>query len=490
MIGVFPDLYHPDELVYSCLSRYAAYTGYLVHRSVAEDLFLNRLDRPSVEFFNALTEDVMSHLTAKRNITDMIHDHTMFDYYARFASAEKRKRLMDMLIAGDVKSFNNAVSTRKVGERHLRFCVSCAQEDREQYGETYWHRSHQLPEIRVCSRHNYYLCDTEVSISSNVSPAFYPAEVTVPYDLTPTLCNDKLELQIAQYVSLVLECKYDIAASVPVGAFLRSRLEGTKYNSPRGEACHLALLHNDIQEHYKGIDTYGFTESWQLSKLLTGNRHNFYEVCLVALFLGIQPEELSQMSLPNETSYERFDRLVHEMRAKGFKSPEIGRRLGASNEIVKKVWAGAYHHVSDVSETRQPTPRGCAIDWNVLDKETLPKVRKIVSELQNFHSETRPNRITKGAVSRFLGLREGQINNLPKCLKYIESRSETLEIHHARCLVWAYLQLSKSGEPITQTRLQQKLNCRKHHLIDALPHLEKFASLDVVEGIRAVFSIS
>lgn len=489
MIGVFPDLY-PDELVYSCLARYAAYTGYLVHRSVAEDLFLNRLDRPSIEFFNALTDDALSRLTAKRYITDMIHNHTMFDYYARFSSAEKRKRLMDMLIAGDVKSFNNSISTRKVGERFLRFCPSCTAEDRTVYDEAYWHRCHQLPEIRVCAKHGCYLCDTEISIGSEVSPAFYPAEVVVPCDVMPVLCDNTMGLQIARYVSTALDSKYDIESSVSVGAFLRSRLEGTKYNSPRGEACYLALLHNDIQKHYQGVDTYGFTEAWQLSKLLTGNRYNFYEVCLVALFLGIQPEELSEMTLPNETSYERFDRLVHEMRAQGLKSPEIGRRLGASNEIVKKVWAGAYHHVSDVSETRQPTPRGCAIDWNVLDKETLPKVRKIVSELQNFHSETRPNRITKGAVSRFLGLREGQINNLPKCLKYIESRSETLEIHHARCLIWAYLQLSANGEPITQTRLQQKLNCRKRHLIDALPHLEKFASPDVVEGIRAVISIA
>lgn len=489
MIAVFPDLY-PDELVYSCLSRYAAYTGYLVHRSIAEDLFRNRLDRPSVEFFNALTNDAMAHLTAKRCITDMIHGHTMFDYYARFATAEKRKRLMDMLVLGDVKGFNNSISTRKVGERFLRFCPACAQEDRERYGETYWHRSHQLPEIQVCPKHSCYLCSTEISVGSEVSPAFCPSEVVVPCDAMPVSCNNTLELQIAGYVSAVFQSKYDMEAIATAGAFLKSRLEGSKYSSPRGEACRLSLMHNDVQEHYKVINLYGFTESWQLSKLLTGYRHNFYEVCLIASFLGVSPDELSNILLPSERQHERFDRLVHEMRAHGLKSTEIGRRLGASNEIVKKVWAGAYHHVSDVSETRQPTPRGCAIDWNVLDKETLPKVRKIVSELQNFHSETRPNRITKGAVSRFLGLREGQINNMPKCLKYIKSRSEPLEIHHARCLIWAYLQLSKSGETITQTRLQQKLNCRKQHLINSLPHLEKFASTDVAESIRAVISIS
>ena len=375
MIAVFPDLY-PDELVYSCLSRYAAYTGYLVHRSIAEDLFRNRLDRPSVEFFNALTSDAMVHLTAKRCITDMIHDHTMFDYYARFATAEKRKRLMDMLVLGDVKGFNNSISTRKVGERFLRFCPACAQED---------HRSHQLPEIQVCPKHSCYLCSTEISVGSEVSPAFCPSEVVVPCDAMPVSCNNTLELQIAGYVSAVFQSKYDMEASATAGAFLKSRLEGSKYSSPRGEACRLSLMHNDVQEHYKVTNLYGFTESWQLSKLLTGYRHNFYEVCLIASFLGVSPDELSNISLPSERQHERFDRLVHEMRAHGLKSTEIGRRLGASNEIVKKVWAGAYHHVSDVSEPRRPASRGCVIDWKRLDMDTLPRP---VKSLQSFKACT------------------------------------------------------------------------------------------------------
>lgn len=340
MIGIFPELY-PDELVYSCLARYAAYTGYVTHRSVAEDLFRNCLERPSVEFFNALTEDAMSHLTAKRDIRDVIQQHTLFDYYARFAPAGKRKKLMDMIISGDMKSFNNSVSTRKLGERSLRFCSICTQEEREKHGETFWHRSHQLPEIQICHKHGCYLHDTEISMRSKVSPAFYPAEVVVPYDETPAFYDNVLESSIAKYVAAVLSSSYDMESTVPAGAFLRSRLEGTKYSSPRGEACHLALLHRDIQKCYENINLFGFTEMWQLSKLLAGSRHNFFEVCLVAYFLGIKADELSKMRLPEERQYERFDRLTQEMRAQGLKSHEIGRRLGASHHVVKDVWRRA-----------------------------------------------------------------------------------------------------------------------------------------------------
>ena len=340
MIGIFPELY-PDELVYSCLARYAAYTGYVTHRSVAEDLFRNRLERPSVEFFNTLTEDAMSHLTAKRDIRDVIQQHTLFDYYARFAPAGKRKKLMELFVCGDTKTFNNVISTRKLGWRFLRFCPICTQEDREKYGETYWHRIHQLPEIQICHKHGCYLHDTEISMRSKVSPAFYPAEVVVPYDETPVFYDNVLESSIAKYVAAVLSSSYDMESTVPVGAFLLSRLEGTKYSSPRGEACHLTLLHDDIQKNYKAINLFGFAEMWQLSKLLAGSRHNFYEVCLVAYFLGIKADELSKMRLPEESQYERFDRLTQEMRAQGLKSPEIGRRLGASHHVVKDVWRRA-----------------------------------------------------------------------------------------------------------------------------------------------------
>lgn len=341
MIGIFPEMY-PDELVYSCLARYAAYTGYVTHRSVAEDLFRNCLERPSVEFFNTLTEDAMSHLTAKRDIRDVIQQHTLFDYYARFAPAEKRKKLMELFVCGDTKTFNNVISTRKLGERFLRFCPICTQEDREEkHGETYWHRSHQLPEIQICHKHECYLHNTEISLRSKVSPAFYPAEVVVPYDETPVFYDNVLESSIAKYVAAVLSSSYDMESTVPVGAFLRSRLEGTKYCSARGEACHLTLLHDDIQKYYKTINLFGFTEMWQLSKLLAGSRHNFFEVCLVAYFLGINPDELSNLCLPEERQYERFDRLTQEMRAQGLKSPEIGRRLGASHHVVKDVWRRA-----------------------------------------------------------------------------------------------------------------------------------------------------
>lgn len=40
-----------------------------------------------------------------------------------------------------------------IGLEGLRYCKQCADSDRQQYGEAYWHRAHNLPFVTVCEKH-------------------------------------------------------------------------------------------------------------------------------------------------------------------------------------------------------------------------------------------------------------------------------------------------------------------------------------------------
>jgi hypothetical protein len=40
---------------------------------------------------------------------------------------------------------------------HLRFCPSCVEQDKANFGETYWHRIHQIPGVEVCPHHATFL---------------------------------------------------------------------------------------------------------------------------------------------------------------------------------------------------------------------------------------------------------------------------------------------------------------------------------------------
>ena len=82
---------------------------------------------------------------------------------------------------------------------------------------------------------------------------------------------------------------------ITVGKFLHSRMENTPYRSVRGEQRNIALLHAEFQEYYKKLPDNNFSELWQIQKVLTDDRVNPYEVCMIAMFLNISVKDLIKM---------------------------------------------------------------------------------------------------------------------------------------------------------------------------------------------------
>ncbi|WP_213431528.1 MULTISPECIES: TniQ family protein [Paenibacillus] len=39
----------------------------------------------------------------------------------------------------------------------LQYCTACIRSDRDQFGTAYWHRSHQLPGVKICHKHHLWL---------------------------------------------------------------------------------------------------------------------------------------------------------------------------------------------------------------------------------------------------------------------------------------------------------------------------------------------
>lgn len=67
MIGFFPTLY-PDELLYSLLARYYAYSGYTAYTYAADILFENKSVKPSIEFISKLSPEVTELLSRQASL--------------------------------------------------------------------------------------------------------------------------------------------------------------------------------------------------------------------------------------------------------------------------------------------------------------------------------------------------------------------------------------------------------------------------------------
>ena len=439
MIAYFPEIY-PDELLYSQLARYFAHSGYMAYVCAAEDLFESRAVRPDIEFLNAYTRDALDRITSEMPMETVIMRHTMFPYYGRFLPIERRTQAFRALLnmQSNYRDFLYMPTRKDHRPRKLRYCPMCAEEDRKRYGETYWHRLHQMIGVNICGKHRCQLIETDVNMS----------------------------------------------VDTPIGAFLHSKLSGTRYLSARGDKRNITELCGDFVRVYTELCDNEFTQLWKLQKVFTNDRFNTIEICMVALFLGIPVEELVNPTLPEQIQTQLFDAQIRELHDRGLNYRQIADEMGASYDTVKAIGNGLhqkYRHCLPEPQKGGPKSR----DWDSVDVATLPLVQALIRRC-NQDSTHRPVKITVGMVERCLGLPTKGLKNCTKCLAEVEKYAETQEEHWARVVAWAVDRLLCGGNGLTVSKILKLTNIRKRDFESCLPYLSRFLDAETVSLIESL----
>lgn len=485
MIVYLPEIY-PDELVYSWLARYYIKTGYVRYAFVAEELFQKKTVRPDIEFVNQYTTPALQAITEKIPMQRIIEQHTMFPYYGRFLQKERRNQAYTEMIQTKGNYHNLLSMPKRKGntDRYLRYCPVCAENDRKQYGEAYWHRIHQLQGVNICPIHKCYLINSAVRISGKTSPTLVAAESCVPENNNDiAICQNHIECKTAAYVTEVFQSELDLNCNITVGNFLHSRMENTPYRSVRGQQRNISLLHADFQEYYKKLPDNNFSELWQIQKVLSDDRINPYEVCMIAMFLNVSVADLVKMKLPEYTQEQRFDEQIYLLHEQGLKYPEIARLLGASYDTVKAI--GEQRYKKYHKESSKALKCGIkAYDWQQIDKDTLPFVRDAIRKLQG-NEKNRPKKVTIFAVEKILQLPSKRIATyLPRCKAEIEKHQESQEEYWAREVVWAVNHILREGNTLNWKHIRNLTNMRKQDLMRCVPYLSNYAAMDMVDKIK------
>lgn len=485
MIAYFPEIY-PDELLYSQLARYFAHSGYMAYVCAAEDLFKSCTVRPDIEFLNAYTEDALERVTGEIPMEAVIMRHTMFPYYGRFLPIERRTQAFHALLnrQNNYRDFLYMPTRKNHRPRKLRYCPVCAEEDRKRYGETYWHRLHQMIGVNICGKHHCQLIETDVQITSGKSPALIPAEAVAAPETEIVISDCEIECRLVEYVSAVFQADVNMSTDTPVGAFLHSKLSGTKYLSARGDKRNIAELCDNFVQFYAELCDNEFTQLWKLQKVFTSGRFNAIEICMVALFLGIPVEELVNPTLPAQTQTQLFDAQIRELHARGMNYRQIADEMGASYDTVKAIGNGLYqkyHHCLPEPQKGGQKSR----NWDSVDAATLPLVQDFIHRC-NQDTAHRPVKITVGMVERCLGLPTKGLKNCPKCLAEIAKYAETQEEHWARVVAWAVDLLLCGGSGLTLSKILKLTNIRKRDFESCLPYLSRFADTETVSLIESL----
>lgn len=184
MIGYFPDPY-PDELFYSLCARYSQRMRYPGKTAVQQELFglmnaITSIDLPGrLNFFGTVLPP--GHSCA--DVDQVINRHTLWPFYRPFLPGERQQAVLAAMkgVTGYRPDLHAGTAGTDIPRPEwLRFCPKCVNEDRTQFDECYWHRTHQLPGVHLCPTHEVLLENSPVGVGwRQGSVEFIPAETVL-----------------------------------------------------------------------------------------------------------------------------------------------------------------------------------------------------------------------------------------------------------------------------------------------------------------------
>lgn len=162
MISFFPTPY-PDELWYSVICRYHIRNGNYCAKHTMRQLYGDGTYTASMMLCGHIVPLLEQLPRGYLSIKDIILRHTLYPYYARFYSTQRKRSTYAYAFNGNADTVHRMGISQSNGNHYsvLRYCPVCYQEDLAQYGEPYWHRFHQLPDMQLCVKHRCWLVDTD-----------------------------------------------------------------------------------------------------------------------------------------------------------------------------------------------------------------------------------------------------------------------------------------------------------------------------------------
>lgn len=139
----------PDESLASLISRYHIVSGGYSCSETVLELF----GKESFNLASLSVDDVIGVLSrlgrkGREVAASLIHKNSLLPLYAAFVA--RNVRHFDGLVEGEELYTSKSISGE---DNDVWICPGCMEEDRENFGVAYLHRSHQIPGVYSCWKH-------------------------------------------------------------------------------------------------------------------------------------------------------------------------------------------------------------------------------------------------------------------------------------------------------------------------------------------------
>ena len=169
MLGFFPTPY-PDELLYSIVARYHIRSGNKSFRQTHEELFETVELQPDKIVLPNNLNFLVNQLPQASQLTveSIIKRNTLYPFFRTFVTPIEIYSFKNLLRE---KSSTSISQTAKISDKErnkaFKFCHKCLEEDKQKYGEAYWHRQHQIPGMLVCLKHSQLLANSQIVLDND-----------------------------------------------------------------------------------------------------------------------------------------------------------------------------------------------------------------------------------------------------------------------------------------------------------------------------------
>ena len=538
MLNYIPDIY-PDELFYSYICRIYQHNGFFQYqKQFAEELFGDGYLALNKCFCNNVKEPYRDIIRGDTPYGIFLEEHTLFRFYTRYYSLEKKHDSQLMLTEKPTqlnKRLKSVIRMDSQKEERLKFCPQCVREDREFYGETYWHTIHQVPYLHICPKHGCSLAISGVTIRTVQEPLM-PAEQNIAGETE--YYDDGQPPAFAEYLSRLAAEPLDRQREAVYRDILLEFLTKAGYTYPLSDTIQIARLAEDLTK-FQGKSGIGPDKPWtrdRLERVLGLIRINPYDISLLAYFLHIPAERLIHPEKHPEVTRETVKRVIPMLVKLGKSYRQVSQFLDIPLETIQNVSeeAGAFSQTKhppgekdtgriekerkfwlSLLETRpkdtyaelcaispevrkrlrwlrendrewamehmpKKKPPGIKVDYQALDEAYCIKVPEIVRKLKEDSGQV-PIRITKKAIVKLLDERiTGRPGKFPHTIKEIDKYVQTPGEYFARKLEWVIRHKFQEHETINFSQLKRRASISQKQLIRYKAEIEQICSPETV----------
>lgn len=396
----------------------------------------------------------------------IVNNHTVIPFYSVFVSSEDALNIKSALKNNESnKGFSWLRSLQGTyGKRlFLRYCPICVSTDRIEYGETYWHRLHQIPDIEICPIHGCYLIDSSAPLKefNQISVA----DRFISTSLNPQYCDASKQV-VQQQLALATDTAWILEnwETLPNIYAVMDHVFAIVDKDLLGEMVSQYQFSGDENqpEHRRRGKLKKFDSPFHFLVLLNAVGLSFAEFVGKLEVDGQLPEELavvfrnlvdsigyigvSGAHSPNKMQYKHLEFSEKKEKYRADFLAILQREPQATKVQLREKYGHLYCWLRDNDNPwlREHAPANVKFDYKALDREFAAKVEDAALRIKAI--DEYPKRVSIEAIELMAGLRgrvRGKLDKLPLTASMISRHVESREEFALRKLAWAVADFQK-----------------------------------------------